>query len=221
MTYDEKKKLVSRINSRMRKTVNKLGTANREYSKYAGRISASNTLKTSTAYTYDYALDNQGNFQLDDEGDILEQEVQYQLLSSAKSDIESYSEEELQRLDRQTKTWSQVRSNYINSDQNTAGGVDTEDEMRRKMNMRHFITQAMEANSDLWYDLLEEEGWTQNEAQNKTTEELYNALVKQRTVQTPSGSAFNFTLGAMADEDAHNKYLAFRNAKKIKEQMSR
>lgn len=219
MTYEEKKRVVSRINSRMRKTVNKLGTANREYSKFAGRLSASNTLKTSTAYAYDYMLDNQGNFVVDDEGDILEQETQYNLLSTAKSDIESYSDEELQRLERQTKTWSDVRSGYINSEQNSGYSIDTEDEMRRKMNMRHYITQAMEANSDLWYDLLEEEGWSQDQAQNKTTEELYNALVKQRTMETPSGSAFNFTLGGL-QEETHDKYLSYRNAQKIRREMN-
>lgn len=221
MTYDEKKRIVSRINSRMRKTVNKLGTSNREYSKFAGRISASNTLKTSTAYGYDYVLDKAGDFQVDESGDKITEEVQYELLSSAKGDIEGYSEAELERLDRQTKTWSQVRSGYIMSDQNTQGSIDSEEEMRRKMSMRHFITKAMEANSDLWYDLLEEEGWSQNEAQTKTTEELYNALVRQRSIQTPSGSAFNFTLGSVTEEDAHNKYLAFRNARKIREEMNR
>lgn len=43
--YNEKKKLVSRINSRMRKTVDKLGTEQREYSKFLGRIQASSTLE--------------------------------------------------------------------------------------------------------------------------------------------------------------------------------
>lgn len=219
MTYEEKKRIVSRINSRMRKTVDKLGTNTREYSKFAGRLQASSTLKQSTAYNEEYILDNNGNYQLDNEGDRATQEVEYHLLSSAKEDIESYSEEDLARLEKNTKTWSEVRSNYIQSEVNTTGGIDTVDEMRRKMNMRHFVTQAMEANSDLWYDLLEEESWTQGEAQNKSGEEIYNAIVKQRTIEKPDGSPFNFTLAGNSDEDTHTKYLQFRNAQKIRKEM--
>ena len=219
MTLQEKQRIVSRINSRMRKTVDKLGINTREYSKFAGRLQASSTLKQSTAYNNEYVLDSKGGYMLDDYGDRATEEVEYHLLSSAKGDVEGYSEEELARLERQTKTWSQVRSNYIQSEENVGGGVDTVDEMRRKMNMRHFVTQAMEANSDLWYDLLEEEGWTQGEAQNKTGEEIYNALVKQRTLETPNGMPFSFTLAGNANEEAHDKYVQFRNARKIRQEM--
>ena len=224
--YAEKKKLVSRINSRMRKTVKKLGTENREYSKFAGRLSASKTLKTSTSFTNEYVMNKKGDYRnYLFSKDMQEREVEYNLISTSKEDIASYSMEELLRLESQTKTWSKVRASFMQSVDNT-GDYDLKSEegikeMRRKMNMRHYITQAMEANADLWYDLLDETGWTQDEAQHKSTEEIFNALVKQRAIQTPSGHLFNFKLGDLSDLDVHDKYVSFKNARKIQEEMDK
>lgn len=206
MTLQEKRRIVSRINSRMRKTVDKIGIENREYSKFANRISgggANPTIKSTTAYGYD----NDGT------------EFAYSLISSAQEDVEGYSDEELSRLDRLTKTWSQVRSDYIQSEENMGYDVDSEDKMREKMTMRHRNTQAMEANADLWYKLLEEEGWTGDEAREKSTEEIYNALVKQREINL-DGNRFVFSLmGAGQSDEQYNKYLQFSNARKIRQEM--
>lgn len=219
--YNEKKKLVSRINSRMRKTVDKLGTEQREYSKFLGRIQASSTLETSTRYTYEYVLDKQGDykgsFAMGKYDGTDKEEVEYALLSSSAEDIEKYSLEELQRLESTTKTWSQVRSSFI---QSADAGTDISDkEIRRVMNIRHLVTQAMEANSDLWYELLDETGWTGDEARQKSTEEIYQQLVKQRAINLPHGR-MEFTLLGNGDEDAHQKYLQFKNARKIQQEMS-
>lgn len=219
--FNEKKRIVSKINSRMRKTVDKFGTEQREYSKFLGRIQASSTLETSTSYTYEMILDRQGNykgsFAMGNYDGTDKEEVEYALLSSSAEDIEKYSLEELQRLERNTKTLSQVRSSFV---QSVDAGSDLSDkEIRRVMNIRHLVTQAMEANSDLWYELLDETGWSGDEARQKSTEEIYQQLVKQRAINLPHGR-MEFSLLGNSDEEAHQKYLQFKNARKIQEEMS-
>lgn len=219
--FKAKKKVASRINSRMRKTVDKLGINQREYSKFLGRVQASSTLKTSTRYTQDYVFnvksgDYKKEFLLF--GKEVTHEVEYQLLSTGKEDIENYSMEELERLDKLTKSWSKVRADYIQSEE--ASTDYSEMEMRRTMTIRHLVTQAMEANSDLWYELLDETGWSGDEARQKSTEEIYKQLVKQRAITLASGNRLNFSLLGNGDEDAHQKYLQFRNARQIQSEMS-
>ena len=221
LSFEEKKRIVGRINSRIRTVVKKLGTDNRAYNKFALRVNATPSLskRTSTSYADNYVLAQQGNYLLDEEGERVTSEVGYKTLSSAKADIEAMSEEDLLRLEKTTKTWSEVRQDYIMADE--SGEVKSVDEMRREMQMKHYTSQVLEAHSDMWYILLEETGWSQTEAQEKSPEEIYRALTTQRAIETPEGQFFDFTIADLADNDKDFQYRVYKGSQQVRQEMGR
>lgn len=221
LSFEEKKRIVGRINSRIRTVVKKLGTDNRAYNKFALRVNATPSLskRTSTAYADNYVLDQQGNYLLDEEGERVTREVGYKTLSSAKADIEAMSDVDLQRLEKTTKTWSEVRQDYIMADE--SGEVKSVDEMRREMQMKHYTSQVLEAHSDMWYILLEETGWSQTEAQEKSPEEIYRALTTQRAIETPEGQFFDFTIADLADNDKDFQYRVYKGSQQVRQEMGK
>ena len=167
MTYKEKAHLVMKLNKRMRDIINKSGFDTAEFTYWQNRISGGvyKTIQTVTAYTSD--------------------DQEYSLISRKKSDIESYSEEELRELEGRTRTWKEISAKVQQSmrEQEEKGGVDdvftgekryTNQEIRAYLHMRKTINDWFESNADLVYQLLEKTGWA--DIQSQSTEDIYKKL---------------------------------------------
>lgn len=167
MTYKEKANLVMKLNKRMRDIINKSGFDTAEFTYWQNRISGGvyKTIQTATAYTSD--------------------DQEYSLISRKKSDIESYSEEELRELEGRTRTWREISAKVQQSmrEQEEKGGVDdvftgekrySNQEIRAYLHMRKTINDWFESNADLVYQLLEKTGWA--DIQSQTTEDIYKKL---------------------------------------------
>lgn len=167
MTYKEKANLVMKLNKRMRDIINKSGFDTAEFTYWQNRISGGvyKTIKTTKAYTSD--------------------DQEYSLISRRKSDIESYSEEELRELEGRTRTWKEISAKVQQSmrEQEEKGGVDdvfsgekrySNQEIRSYLHMRKTINDWFESNADLVYQLLEKTGWA--DIQSQTTEDIYKKL---------------------------------------------
>ena len=102
-----------------------------------------------------------------------------------------------------------------------SGEVKSVDEMRREMQMKHYTSQVLEAHSDMWYILLEETGWSQTEAQEKSPEEIYRALTTQRAIETPEGQFFDFTIADLADNDKDFQYRVYKGSQQVRQEMGK
>ena len=149
MTYKQKANLVMKLNKRMRDIINKTGFNTAEFSYWENRI---DTMTTTTAYTAE--------------------DQEYHLLSRSRKDIESYSDEDLQRLEQSTRTWSEIKRNVVQSmkeqqkkeienvpdldegDYLYRGMQPTMKEINQFLEMRKTINEWFEENSDLVYALL-------------------------------------------------------------------
>lgn len=167
MTYKEKANLVMKLNKRMRDIINKSGFDTAEFTYWQNRISGGvyKTIQTTTAYT--------------------SEDQEYSLISRRKTDIESYSEEELRELEGRTRTWKEISAKVQQSmrEQEENGGVDdvfagekrySNQEIRSYLHMRKTINDWFESNADLVYQLLEKTGWA--DIQSQTTEDIYKKL---------------------------------------------
>lgn len=161
MTYEEKAKLAMKINKRMRDIINKTGLNSAEFDYFENRIQTG-TLKTSTAYT------------AEDES--------YYLLSRSKADIESYSDEDLLRLEQSTRTWSQVKKEVTDAmaRQQAENGEElkapTLSEINEFLSMRKLLRDWFEESSDLVYQLLEITNW--EDIGSHTDQEIFDQLKK-------------------------------------------
>lgn len=173
MTYKQKANLVMKLNKRMRDIINKTGFNTAEFSYWENRI---DTMTTTTAYTSD--------------------DQEYHLLSRSRKDIESYSDEDLQRLEQSTRTWSEIKRNVVQSmkeqqkreienvpdldegDYLYRGMQPTMKEINQFLEMRKTINEWFEENSDLVYALLETTGWA--DIQQHTTKEIMEKVKELR-----------------------------------------
>ena len=173
MTYKQKANLVMKLNKRMRDIINKTGFNTAEFSYWENRI---DTMTTTTAYTA--------------------QDQEYHLLSRSRKDIESYSDEDLQRLEQSTRTWSEIKRNVVQSmkeqqkkeienvpdldesDYLYRGMQPTMKEINQFLEMRKTINEWFEENSDLVYALLESTGWA--DIQQHTTKEIMEKVKELR-----------------------------------------
>lgn len=174
MTYKQKANLVMKLNKRMRDIINKTGFNTAEFSYWENRI---DTMTTTTAYTSD--------------------DQEYHLLSRSRNDIESYSDEDLQRLEQSTRTWSEIKRNVVQSmkeqqkkeienvpdldegDYLYRGMQPTMKEINQFLEMRKTINEWFEENSDLVYALLESTGWA--DIQQHTTKEIMEKVKELRS----------------------------------------
>lgn len=169
MTYEEKQRLVMKLNKRMRDIINKSGFNSQEFEYWQNRISGGvyGTIRTTEAYTSD--------------------DQQYSLISRRRSDIEQYSEDELRELEDRTRKWSQIRDRVQQSmrQQEIPGGSDnaytgernyTNAEINDFLKMRKTINTWFEENADLVYELIEKTGWA--DIHEHTTKEIYDQLKK-------------------------------------------
>lgn len=169
MTYEEKAKLAMKINKRMRDIINKTGLASAEFSYFENRITTG-TLKTAAAYT--------------------ENDEAYQLLSRSKKDIESYSDEDLLRLEQSTRTWSQVKKEVTDAmarqqaDNGEELKAPTLSEINDFLSMRKLLRDWFEESSDLVYQLLEITNW--EDIGSHTDQEIYDQLKKIRESEQKS-----------------------------------
>lgn len=163
MTYEEKAKLAMKINKRMRDIINKTGLNSAEFDYFENRIQTG-TLKTAAAYT------------ADDES--------YYLLSRSKADIESYSDEDLLRLEQSTRTWSQVKKEVTDAmarqqaDEGKELKAPTLGEINEFLSMRKLLRDWFEESSDLVYQLLEITNW--EDIGSYTDQEIFDQLKKIR-----------------------------------------
>lgn len=169
MTYEEKQRLVMRLNKRMRDIINKSGFNSQEFEYWQNRITGGvyKTIKATQAYTSD--------------------DQQYSLISRSRSNIEQYSEEELLELEDRTRTWSQIRERVQQSmrKQNVPGGSDNaytgernynNAEINEFLRMRKTINTWFEENADLVYELIEKTGWA--DIHEHSTQEIYEQVKK-------------------------------------------
>ena len=169
LSFEEKQKIVMKLNKRMRDIINKTGFNTAEFSYWENRI---DNLPTTAAYTKD--------------------DQEYHLLSRAKKDIESYTDEELQRLESTTRSWRQVKEKVVQSMQDqkrqeTAmrpdmsaddmifkGVAPTMKEINQFLQIRKTINEWFDENQDLVYSLLLDTGWEDINAHS--TKEIYEKV---------------------------------------------
>ena len=184
MTYKQKANLVMKLNKRMRDIINKTGFNTAEFSYWENRI---DTMATTTAYTAD--------------------DQEYHLLSRSRKDIESYSDEDLQRLEQSTRTWSEIKRNVVQSmkeqqkkeienvpdldegDYLYRGMQPTMKEINQFLEMRKTINEWFEENSDLVYALLESTGWA--DIQQHTTKEIMEKVKELRSSSEYGSKQYN------------------------------
>ena len=184
MTYKQKANLVMKLNKRMRDIINKTGFNTAEFSYWENRI---DTMATTTAYTAD--------------------DQEYHLLSRSRKDIESYSDEDLQRLEQSTRTWSEIKRNVVQSmkeqqkkeienvpdldegDYLYRGMQPTMKEINQFLEMRKTINEWFEENSDLVYALLESTGWS--DIQQHTTKEIMEKVKELRSSSEYGSKQYN------------------------------
>ena len=184
MTYKQKANLVMKLNKRMRDIINKTGFNTAEFSYWENRI---DTMTTTTAYTAD--------------------DQEYHLLSRSRKDIESYSDEDLQRLEQSTRTWSEIKRNVVQSmkeqqkkeienvpdldegDYLYRGMQPTMKEINQFLEMRKTINEWFEENSDLVYALLESTGWA--DIQQHTTKEIMEKVKELRSSSEYGNKQYN------------------------------
>lgn len=184
MTYKQKANLVMKLNKRMRDIINKTGFNTAEFSYWENRI---DTMATTTAYTAD--------------------DQEYHLLSRSRKDIESYSDEDLQRLEQSTRTWSEIKRNVVQSmkeqqkkeienvpdldegDYLYRGMQPTMKEINQFLEMRKTINEWFEENSDLVYALLESTGWAY--IQQHTTKEIMEKVKELRSSSEYGNKQYN------------------------------
>ena len=184
MTYKEKANLVMKLNKRMRDIINKTGFNTAEFSYWENKI---DRLATTTAYT---------------SGD-----QEYHLLSRSKSDIESYSESDLKRLEETTRTWSELKKNVLQSmkdqqkmeiqnipdlpesDYLYRGMQPTLADINRFLSIRKMINEWFDENQDLVYSLLETTGW--DDIGSHSTQEIYRKLIALK--ESPDYSTKTYT----------------------------
>lgn len=201
MTYKQKANLVMKLNKRMRDIINKTGFNTAEFSYWENRI---DTMTTTTAYTSD--------------------DQEYHLLSRSRKDIESYSDEDLQRLEQSTRTWSEIKRNVVQSmkeqqkkeienvpdldegDYLYRGMQPTMKEINQFLEMRKTINEWFEENSDLVYALLESTGWA--DIQQHTTKEIMEKVKELRASSEYGSKQYN--------EDARDKLRAEYRARRKK-----
>lgn len=210
MTYKEKANLVMKLNKRMRDIINKTGFNTAEFSYWQNRI---DRMATTTAYTKD--------------------DQEYSLLSRSRQDIESYTDEDLQRLEQSTRTWSDVKRNIVQSmkeqqkkeienvpdldedDYLYHGSQPTMQEINKFLEMRKTINEWFEENSDLVYALLESTGWA--DIQQHTTKEIMEKVKELRESKEYGNKEYN--------KDERDKlraeYMARRNTVKAKIALSK
>lgn len=210
MTYKEKANIVMKLNKRMRDIINKTGFNTAEFSYWQNRI---DRMATTTAYTKD--------------------DQEYSLLSRSRQDIESYTDEELQRLEQSTRTWSDVKRNIVQSmkeqqkkefenvpdldedDYLYHGTQPTMQEINKFLEMRKTINEWFEENSDLVYALLESTGWA--DIQQHTTKEIMEKVKELRESKEYGNKQYN------TDErdKLRAEYMARRNTVKAKITLSK
>ena len=201
MTYKQKANLVMKLNKRMRDIINKTGFNTAEFSYWENRI---DTMTTTTAYTSD--------------------DQEYHLLSRSRKDIESYSDEDLQRLEKSTRTWSEIKRNVVQSmkeqqkreidnvpdldegDYLYRGMQPTIKEINQFLEMRKTINEWFEENSDLVYALLESTGWA--DIQQHTTKEIMEKVKELRASSEYGNKQYN--------EDSRDKLRAEYRARRKK-----
>lgn len=171
MTYKQKANMVMQLNKRMRDIINKSGFNTAEFTYWQNRISGGvyKSLETTQAYTKD--------------------DQEYLLLSRKKSDIEKYSDEELQELLGRTRTWSEIKKAAMQSmtEQDVDSGRSdpftgekryTNAEVNEFLQMRKTINEWFEENADLVYELIEKTGWA--DIHSRSNEEIYQKLKEIR-----------------------------------------
>lgn len=174
MTYEEKAKLAMKINKRMRDIINKTGLNSAEFDYFENRIQTG-TLKTATAY-------NRKQVGEDEDGEPIYEDESYYLLSRSKADIESYSEEDLLRLEQSTRTWSQVKKEVTDAmarqqaDDGKELKAPTLSEINEFLSMRKLLREWFEESSDLVYQLLEITNW--EDIGSHTDQEIIDQLKK-------------------------------------------
>ncbi len=184
MTYKQKANLVMKLNKRMRDIINKTGFNTAEFSYWENRI---DTMTTTTAYTAE--------------------DQEYHILSRSRKDIESYSDEDLQRLEQSTRTWSEIKRNVVQSmkeqqkkeienvpdldegDYLYRGMQPTMKEINQFLEMRKTINEWFEENSDLVYALLESTGWA--DIQQHTTKEIMEKVKELRASSEYGSKQYN------------------------------
>lgn len=103
-TYENKLKIIKRLNERMRSTVRKVGVENEDYIRWAGKLTRPNSRYRSTTVTY-----NPSRAKLSKNKGPLTESVNYVQLSRKRSDIEAMDVNDLLRLEQQTRGWGQIR----------------------------------------------------------------------------------------------------------------
>lgn len=184
-TFDQKERIIKRLNERIASIVRKVGINNEEYNRWAAKLSRANSPYATKINKYDPA-----NVKLEKNKGILGA-LSFIQLSRKKADIEAMNLSDLERLEDQTRGWGAVRKEakqalkeqrkkqaeynpFTREIEKTAPVTD--EEIVGYINQKEEVRQFIEGNTDAFYALIESTGW--DDIRDHTTEEIYNEVSK-------------------------------------------
>ena len=178
-SFAQKESIVKRLNERIASVVRKAGLSNEEYNRWASKLTRPNSPYATKVNTFDPSkvklAKNKG----------MGGPVDFVQLSRKKADINAMSLEDLERLEKQTRGWGEVKKEARkaleeqrqleeNPFEKSMPITDTDiaDYLEQKEKVRQFI----EGNSDAFYALIEATGW--DDIRDHTTDEIYREIQK-------------------------------------------
>ena len=181
--FQDKEKIIKRLNERIASVVRKSGLTTEEYNRWASKLTRPRSPYKTKVNTYSpekiKLKKNRGS-----------QSYEFVQLSRKASDIEKMSMEDLQRLESQTRGWGAVRKEAkaalmdqrrkeINENPFLKGikpAPVTDADISEYLTQKEKVRQFIEGNTDAFYALIEATGW--DDILQHTTEEVYEEISK-------------------------------------------
>lgn len=183
-TFSKKESIIKRLNERIASIVRNAGVNNEAYNRWAGKLMRSKSPYATKLNTYDPR-----KIKLEKNKGANRRKTEFVQLSRKKSDIESMSLEDLERLEKQTKGWGAVkkearaaleeqrrREAEENPFEEEEDFEITDREIADYLTQKEKVRQFIEGNSDAFYALIESTGW--DDIRDHTTEEIFREIQK-------------------------------------------
>lgn len=175
--HAKKLSIIKRLNERIASIVRHTGLKTEEYNRWAGKLS-----RTRSPYKTRIAKYNPSKAKT--KKNKGKEEVEFIQLSRKKADIDVMELADLERLERQTRGWGQVKQEarqaikeQWKATENPFEDISVSDDMIKEyLNQKEVVRQFIEGNSDNFYALIEATGW--DDIREHTTEEIYNEVMK-------------------------------------------
>lgn len=177
LLHAKKLSIIKRLNERIASIVRHTGTRTEEYNRWAGKLARTRSPYKTKINVYDPS-------KVKTEKNRGKEKVEFIQLSRKKADIDAMELSDLERLEKQTRSWGQVKQearqalkDQWKATENPFEDIPVSDVMITDyLNQKEVVRQFIEGNSDNFYALIEATGW--DDIREHTTEEIYNEIIK-------------------------------------------